>query len=139
MKRKNRQVFWLILVIINIVAVIYAVVLCNRGAYNSAQNVSVTVLLGIALLLVVTDAASLIVDYRRWYSNTRRHPPMDSQEIAVNREIMICADGAALVMYYETGRKVAREEILCNGPTAMLKAGLVKLENIGEMFCQPEA
>jgi hypothetical protein len=127
--KTHKGTFWVILTMVNIVAMIYVVTLWVRFGENDAQAISSTALLGIVLLLLAIDGASLLIDYRRWCSRAQRQQRMDPWEVA-NIEIVICATGTALVMYGE--ETIVGYEILCDGPIVMLQAGLVNSEHVAD-------
>jgi hypothetical protein len=134
MKQKiHKRMFWGILTMLNLVAVIYIVNLWVRVAEDDAQAIPGKVALGIVLLLVIIDAASVLVDYRRWRADVPP-PQRMSPWRAVNVEVIICAAGTALVMYGE--RRIVSYEILCDGPATMLQAGLVSAQHVGNISRQ---
>lgn len=130
MKPKTQEkMFWVMLATINIVAMIYLVSLCVRVGIDDALAAPVKASLGIVLLLVTIDAGTVLVDYRRWREQAEMQAQVrqqiDPPGMSTNTEVIICAAGTALVKYRKTGKIIARHEILCDAPIAILQGGLV--------------
>ena len=64
-QKAQKTIFWGILAIINITAMIYPVSLYARANSNDAQLFA-AILLGIGFLLAITDTVSAIIAYMRW-------------------------------------------------------------------------
>ena len=129
MKQKiHKRMFWGFLTMVNLAAVVYIVNLWVRVAEDDAQAIPGKAPPGILLLLLIIDAAGVLVDYRRWSAHA---PPPQRMSFwrEVNVEIVICAAGTALVMYGE--KRIVSYEILCDGPAVMLQAGLISPQRVG--------
>jgi hypothetical protein len=64
MSQKSKKTrFWMILTMINVVAMIYPVTLYFQADNSDAQFFAAIVLLGAAFLLAITDTVSAIVVY----------------------------------------------------------------------------
>jgi hypothetical protein len=132
--KTHKGTFWVILTMVNLVAVIYIVNLWVRLAKDDAQAIPGKAAPAIVLLLVIIDAGSVLVDYRRWCAHAQPQQRMNPRR-AGNIEVIICAAGTALVMYGEEA--IVGYEILCDGPTTMLQAGLVTSEPLGDTSRKP--
>lgn len=131
MKRKYQTaIFWVILVVVNIVVFAYAARLCMCISGDDAQTLPWWALLGPIFLVVIVDIVSVLVDYRHWRATTKRRWHMNCREPGVNVEVIICASGRASVTYGEKRKTMVRNEILCDGPTTMLQAGLVRSSHV---------
>jgi hypothetical protein len=123
---------------VHMVALIYVLIVCVRIAQDGAQAVACETTLGVVLLLITLDGGIVSVDYRRWRAQAQVRRQMDAWQVAKNIDVVICAAGTALVTYGEKGKTFARYETLCDGSAAMLQAGLLHSEQIGETSRRPE-
>jgi uncharacterized membrane protein len=136
MKQKTHKgTFWVILTVINIVAMIIVVTLWVHFGEDDPQAISGTVLLGIVLFLLVIDVGCLLIDYRRWCSRAHRQQQMDRRKMT-NIEVIISAAGTALVMYGEDA--IVSYDILCDGPNVTLQAGLATSEHVADSSWEPK-
>jgi len=122
MKQENQhRMFWLMLAVVHIVAMIYLLSLCVHIAKDDAQTVACTTALSVVLLLITLDGGIVLIDYRRWRAQAQARRQADAWEVAKNIEVVICATGTALVTYRGKKETFARYETLCDGPAAMLQ------------------
>jgi hypothetical protein len=124
----HKGTFWMILTMVNIVAMIYIVTLWVCVGEDDVPAISGAALLGIVLLLAAIDGASLLIDYRRWCVHAGPQQRMHRREMA-NIEVIICAAGTALVLY--GADTIVSYEILCDGPATLLQAGLLSSPHVG--------
>lgn len=62
-KKKSREEFWLILGIVNLLALVYPMSCYLRADSIEDQIVAVSVLIGLGLLLAIVDTVSIVVAY----------------------------------------------------------------------------
>jgi len=62
-KQKDRGDFWLILGLVNLVAVVYPMSCCMQADSMEDQVLAVSLLCGVGLLLAIIDTVSIVVSY----------------------------------------------------------------------------